>query len=208
VAWLTGIMGQGLDTLYQMTGSYGIAIILLTLVIKIITLPLTFSQTRMTKKMALLNPELDELKKKYKNNPEKLNRETVELWRKHNINPATGCLPMLLQLPFFIAFLGMLRNFVYTGSDQFLWLKLAEPDPYYILPVLAAVTTYLQMKQTTSPGDVTQKSMLSFMPVMIGVFSLRFVAGLTLYWVASNVFTIIQQYLVPGTPAAKGDAGK
>lgn len=208
MAWLTGTMRQGLDTFYQMTGSYGIAIILLTLVIKMITLPLTFSQTKMTKKMALLNPELEELKKKYKNNPEKLNRETMELWRKHNINPASGCLPMALQLPFFIAFFGMLRNYVYTGPDQFLWLKLAMPDPLYIMPILAAVTTYIQMKQTTSAGDATQKSMLMFMPVMIGMVSLRFVAGLTLYWVASNVFTIIQQYLVPGSAAVKGDAGK
>lgn len=207
MAWLTGIMRQGLDTFYQMTGSYGIAIILLTLVIKLITLPLTFSQTRMQKKMALLNPELDALKKKYQNNPEKLNRETVELWRKHNINPATGCLPMLLQLPFFIAFFGMLRNYTYAGAAQFLWMDLAQPDPLFIMPVLAAVTTYFQMKQT-STGDATQKSMMMFMPLMIGAFSLRFVAGLTLYWVASNVFTIVQQYLVPGTVATKGDADK
>ncbi len=208
MAWLTGIMQQGMETLYLRTGSYGVAIILLTLIIKLITLPLTFSQTRMQKSMQALNPELEELKKKYKNNPEKLNRETVELWKKHKVNPATGCLPMLLQLPFLFAFFGMINHYTYTGPTNFLWLDLTKPDPYYILPALSAITTFFQMKQTSSGTDPTQKSMAMMMPVMIGFVSIRFAAGLALYWVASNVFTIAQQLLVPVRAAAVGGEAK
>jgi len=205
MSWLIDIMKQGMDFFFQLTGNYGVSIIFLTLIIKVITLPLTFSQTKQMKKMQELQPQIKEIQDKHKSNPEKANKETLALWKENKVNPASGCLPLLLQLPFFIAFFNVINNYVYTGATQFLWIQdITIPDPYYIMPILAAGTTYLQMKFTTSSGEASQKNMALMMPMVIGVMSIRFAAGLTIYWVFNNVFTILQQLLTP-KPAPKGD---
>ena len=205
MSWLIDIMKQGMDFFFQLTGNYGVSIILLTLIIKVITLPLTFSQTKQMKKMQELQPQLKQIQEKHKSNPEKVNKETLALWKENKVNPASGCLPLLLQLPFFIAFFNMINNYVYAGATQFLWIQdITSPDPYFIMPILAAATTYLQMKFTTSSGDASQKNMAVMMPMVIGVMSIRFAAGLTIYWVSNNIFTMLQQMLTP-KPAAKGD---
>ena len=205
MSWLINIIKQGMDFFFQMTGNYGVAIIVLTLIIKLVTLPLTFSQTKQMKKMQELQPQIKEIQEKYKNDPEKVNKQTLALWKENKVNPASGCLPLLLQLPFFIAFFNVINNYVYVNATPFLWIQdITSPDPYYIMPLLAAATTYLQMKFTTSSGDSTQKNMAMMMPLMIGFMSLRFAAGLTIYWVSNNVFTILQQLLTP-KPAPKGE---
>jgi YidC/Oxa1 family membrane protein insertase len=178
---------------YDVSGSYGIAIILLTVAIRLVLAPLTFSQSKSMEAMKALQPEMNALQQKYKDNPEEYQRRVMELYKEHKVNPLSGCLPMLIQLPFLWALFSVLRNFDFgTG---FLWLtSLSEPDPYYILPVASALTTYTQMIMTSA--DASQKSMMLIMPIFIGYISISFPAGLVLYWVVSNLFSMGQQYLI------------
>jgi len=178
---------------YDLSGSYGLAIILLTLAIRIILAPLTFSQSKSMEAMKALQPEMQELQERYKDKPEEYQRKVMELYQKHKVNPLGGCLPMLVQLPFLWALFAVLREFDFgTG---FLWLtSLSAPDPLYILPVLSAVTTYLQMVMTSA--DAFQKTMMFIMPAFIGYISINFPAGLVIYWVVSNIFSMAQQYII------------
>ncbi|NLA58154.1 MAG: membrane protein insertase YidC [Firmicutes bacterium] len=182
-----------LQFFYDVSGSYGLAIILLTIAIRLILAPLTLSQSKSMEAMKALQPEMNALQQKYKDNPEEYQRRVMELYKEHNVNPLSGCLPMLIQLPFLWALFSVLRNFDFgTG---FLWLtSLSEPDPLYILPVLSALTTYTQMIMTSA--DASQKSMMFIMPIFIGYISISFPAGLVLYWVVSNLFSMGQQYLI------------
>lgn len=209
-------MGKLLYGVYLVIQNYGLAIVLFTIIIKIVLLPLTLKQTNSMKKMNELQPQLQELQKKYKNNKEKLNEKMMQLYRENNYNPAGGCLPLLLQFPVLIGLFRVLQSpelyvfpkEVYESVIQnFLWLpNLGEPDPIYILPVLAALTTYLSTKMVSNnaTGDAaqTQKTMGIIMPLMIGWISIKFPSGLALYWVVSNLFQMGQQYMalrnVPG----------
>ncbi len=178
---------------YDLSGSYGIAIILLTLAIRFILAPLTFSQSKSMEAMKALQPEMQALQERYKDKPEEYQRKVMELYQTHKVNPLGGCLPMLVQLPFLWALFAVLREFDFgTG---FLWLtSLSDPDPFYVLPVLSAVTTYIQMVMTSA--DASQKSMMFIMPVFIGYISINFPAGLVIYWVVSNLFSMAQQYVI------------
>jgi len=214
-AWqaLINLFKDGLQLFYGLTGNYGLAIIAFTLLVRFIMLPLTWSQTTAMKKMQELQPQTERLQKKYKNDKQKLNEEMVKLWRENNVNPAGGCLPLLLQMPIIIAFFQALRGFAFVGDAGFLWIpNLAEPDPSYILPILAGLTTYLQSRLATpggGSGEGMQRSMLYFMPIFIGWISIRFPAGLSLYWVMSNIFSIGQQYAIPaGRAQEAGKRGK
>jgi len=163
------------------------------------------------KKMQQLQPEVNKLKEKYKNDPQKLNQATMALWKEYKVNPLGGCLPMLLQFPIIIALFNVFQKYTYQQTPIFLGLiNLSMPDaatsatqlgwPYWILPILAAVTTYWQTIISTPGGstDPSQKTMAYIFPVMIGWFSLRYASGLSLYWVTSNIFSIAQTYLTPG----------
>lgn len=191
-------MTQGIEFFFGLTGNYGIAIILLTIVIRTVLLPLTQVQVRSMKKMRDLNPQLEEIKKKYKNDQQRLNKETMELWKKHKVNPLSGCLPLLLQFPFLIALFRVLHEYPYQGPANFLWLEnLGTPDPFYILPILAAITTFWQSKMSTPGGqEGSQQTMLYAMPLLIGWFSTRFAAGLSLYWVMGNIYGVAEHYLI------------
>ncbi len=190
--WLAGGLGWVLDQLVQLTGSYGLSIILSTVIVRLLLYPLMLSQTKSMVAMRTLQPELEKLQKKYGNDKEKYQQKMMELYQEHKINPLGGCLPMLVQLPILFAFLRVLNNSNFGEGAKFLGLwVLNQPDPYYILPILAAVTTYIQSRMTMT--DQSQKAMLVIMPIMIGIFSLSFPAGMVLYWVTSNVFGIVQQ---------------
>jgi len=190
--WLAGGLGWVLDQLVQLTGSYGLSIILSTVIVRLLLYPLMLSQTKSMVAMRKLQPELEKLQKKYGNDKEKYQQKMMELYQEHKINPLGGCLPMLVQLPILFAFLRVLNNSNFGEGAKFLGLwVLNQPDPYYILPILAAVTTYIQSRMTMT--DQSQKAMLVIMPIMIGIFSLSFPAGMVLYWVTSNVFGIVQQ---------------
>lgn len=200
--------GALLKLIFDFTGSYGYAIILFTILTKILLLPINIKQTQSTKKMNEINPKMKEIQTKYKGDPEKMNEKLKELYKEHNYNPASGCLPALIQLPIIIALFRVLQNpvgFVFTPEEfaamakGFWWLAdLGKPDQIYILPVLSALTTYLQTAMISSKGnaDSTMKSMNTIMPLMIGWFTLKFPSGVALYWVVGNIFTILQQYFM------------
>lgn len=194
IEYLANIMKQVLDFLFVYTKSYGISIILLTIFIKVILLPLTFKQMQSMKKMQEIAPLQKKLQEKYKNDKEKLNKEIMELYRKNNVNPASGCLPLLIQFPFLIALFRLLQQYDF-GEAGFLWISnLGAPDTTYILPILAGLTTYVSSKMA-SP-DSSQQTMTIFMSVFIAWMSTRFASGLALYWVISNIFQLLQQVFV------------
>jgi len=178
--------------------SYGLAILLLTIIVRTLILPLTLKQYRSSKAMQALQPQMAEIKKKYKDNPQKQQEETMKLFQTHQVNPMAGCLPLLVQMPIFIA----LYNAIYKNPDireaTFLWLELGEPDKI-VLPLLAAATTFLQTKMMQSTQQQTMPGMgmmLVIFPVLIFVMSMSFPAALPLYWVYSNIYTIIQNYFL------------
>lgn len=192
---------EALRFFYGLTGNYGLAIIILTVVLRVALWPLTLSQVVSAKKMQDLQPEMERLRKKYKNDPNKLNEEMVKLWRENKVNPASGCLPLIVQLPFLWAFYSVLMKFPAFKGASFLWIKnLAAPDPTFILPVLAGATTFWQ-SWMTMPRDGSQqpqqKMMLWMMPPFIVWITYTLPAGVALYWVVGNLFTILQQYVVP-----------
>lgn len=215
--FLYQIFGWVLFQIFNIVGSYGWAIIIFTILMKVLLLPLNIKQTKSMKDMQRLQPELQKLNKKYKNNKEKLNEETLKLYKTFKVNPAGGCLPILLQFPILIGLYGTLRApdmWVFNGTMgsidlSFLWMNsLSNPDPYYILPILAALFTFITQKftmasATTNPDDPnakTQKIMLYAMPLMIGYISISMPAGVALYWVVQNVFTFVQQFIMMRIP--------
>jgi YidC/Oxa1 family membrane protein insertase len=205
-----------LNFLYGLIGNYGITIIAFTVIVKLILLPLTLQQLKSTKQMSELQPKLKELQEKYKNDKEKLNAKTVELYQQYKVNPVGGCLPLVIQMPIIFGLFAVLRepikyisdpSFVQAVNEAFLWIpNLSKPD-LIVLPVLAGITTYFSMN-SASTGAVqnqTMKTMNMVFPVMIIWWGRSFPAGLTLYWVVSNLFQMGQQYLLPkagkvGTP--------
>ena len=150
--------------------------------------------------MQLIQPKLQELQKKYKNDKEKLNMAVMDLYKKYNVNPMAGCLPVLIQIPILISLFRALSQFTFEPLEHatFLWVtNLSNPDPYYILPVLVGLATFLQSKLTTPSGAGGQQAMmLYFMPLFIGWVSMKFPAGLCLYWVVFNTLGVIQQAII------------
>jgi YidC/Oxa1 family membrane protein insertase len=175
--------------------NYGIAIIVLTIIIKMLLYPLTVKQVKSMKGMQDLQPKIKEIQEKYKGNPEKLQKETAALYKQSGINPLAGCLPLIVQMPILIGIFYAIRDYPALHQQSFLWLSdLSHPDPTYILPVLSAATTYLQQKQTTTDMTQQNKMMMIFMPLFIGYISITFPGALVLYWVVSNVIQITQQW--------------
>ena len=192
-----------LTALYNLTDkagfpSYGLAIILLTVIIKVALYPLTKKQLQSMKAMQRIAPELKKLQEKHKDNPQLIQQKMMALYQREGINPLAGCLPLILQMPILMAMYYALFNFDYATADpSFLWIEnLSAPDGMYILPVISAFTTWLQQK--ISMTDVTPQAriMMVVMPLFIGWISLTFPAGLVLYWATMNVVQIIQQALI------------
>lgn len=197
-----GLLQSLLTFFYNVTdsmgiASYGIAIILVTITIKLLLYPLTVKQVKGMKAMQELQPKMKELQEKYKGNPEKLNKEMALLYKESGSNPLAGCLPLIVQMPILMGIFFAIRDYPYAADHvtSFLWVpNLSMPDPIYILPVISAATTYIQQKQTSAEGNAQTKMMMNIMPIFIGYISLKFPAGLVLYWVISNVFQIAQQW--------------
>lgn len=207
-------LGMLLNFLYGLIGNYGISIIFFTIIVKLLMLPLTFQQLKQTRMMADMQPKLKELQNKYKNDKETLNVKTMELYKEYKVNPLGGCLPLLIQMPIIFGLFAVLRepikyiadpNFAQAVNESFLWIpNLSEPDKI-ILPVLAGITTYFSMNTASNPSaaqNPSMKTMNTIFPVMILWWGRSFPAGLTLYWVVSNLFQMAQQYVIPkaGTP--------
>ena len=178
--------------------SYGWAIILLTILVKIALYPLTVKQVQSMKAMQELAPKMKALQEKYKDNPKAMQQKIGELYQKAGVNPLAGCLPMLIQMPILMGMYYALYNYKFEeGTEIFFWMQnLSAPDPLYILPLLSAVTTYVMQKQTATGGasEAQMKIMMTVMPVFIGWLSMQFPAGLVLYWVTMNIVQIVQQW--------------
>lgn len=179
--------------------SYGITIIVLTIIIKTLFYPLTVKQVKSMKAMQLLQPKMKKIQEKYKSDPKRLQAEMGNLYREHGVNPLAGCLPLLAQMPILMAMFYALQNIHYVGNPGFLWLPdLSHPDPLYILPVVSAITTYIVQKQTQTESSgvaaMQMKIMSIAMPLFIGYISIHFAAGLVIYWVVNNVMQIFQQW--------------
>lgn len=194
-----------LNWLYQITGSfglanYGIAIILLTVLIKVVLYPLTKKQMKSMLAMQQLQPKVKEIQDKWKDrDPEKMQQMIMDLYKENNVNPASGCLPLLVQMPILFALYRSLFDFPYINEAHasFIWVhNLSATDSLYILPLLAGVTTFFQSKMTMMSTEPTQRMMLYTMPLFIAWVSASVPAGLALYWVVFNIVGIIQQYFI------------
>ena len=212
--FLANIVQQVLNVLYGFTESIGIpnlglAIVLMTIIIKLIMYPLTQKQIQSTKAMMEIQPKMKALQEKYKDDKQRLNMELANLYKNEGVNPLAGCLPLVIQMPIMIGIFYGIRDYDYAAHPEivtsFLWLKdISLADPTYILPVLSALTTFIQTKQTMPAGGGAQNKMMAyFMPLFIGYIGLTFPAGLVLYWVVMNIMQIAQQALMNKTAAAK-----
>lgn len=261
------VFAAALAGLYALVGNYGLAIILLTIAVRVLLLPLSIKQTRSMREMQRIQPEVKKLQAKHKGDRQKLNEEMMALYKEHGVNPFGGCLPLLMQFPVFIALYNVINSplkymgYKLTGNDwgptevsglmsqvqdselargldsspdevnSFLgvfdldvlpkdvWPDVVSFLPYLVLILLMGFTTYYQQKQMQSQRGPAQDAqaqqmqmMMKFMPLMLMFFSFTFAAGLTLYWLTTNVWSIGQQYLMlraaPPIPLASGNDGK
>lgn len=189
---------------YRFIPNYGIAIILLTVITKVLFFPLTIKSMTSMRAMQALQPQINALRSKYRSDPQRLQRETMELYRIHKVNPLGGCLPMVVQIPIFYALYDALSVSVDLQGAPFiclghlfgvdLWIcDLSRHDPTYVLPILMGVSMFVQQKMTPVMGDPRQAKMMLFMPVVFTFMFLNLPAGLVLYWTLSNVLQIGQQ---------------
>ena len=191
---------------YKYTHNYGLAIILLTVVIKILFWPLTHMSYESMRRMQKLQPHIQRLREKYKDDKEALNRELMKLYKTYKVNPMGGCLPMLLQIPVFFALYMALAYAIelrhapfitYLPFTNKLWLAdLSAKDPYYITPILMGISMFVQQKITPSTMDPSQAKFMLFMPIIFTFLFLNFPSGLVLYWLVNNLLSIVQQIYV------------
>lgn len=185
--------------------SYGLSIVIVTIFVRLILLPLMIKQTKSSKAMQALQPEMQKLKEKYSSKDaktqQKLQQETMQLFQQHGVNPLAGCLPLFVQMPILIGFFHAITRTKEIASHSFLWFDLGEADPFFILPVVAGITTFIQQKMMmagTESQNPQMAMMLWLMPIMIVVFAINFPAALSLYWVVGNIFMIVQTYFIKG----------
>jgi YidC/Oxa1 family membrane protein insertase len=183
---------------YEYTGNYGLAIILLTIIIKILFWWPTNLSYKSMREMKKLQPEMAKLREKYKDNKEKLNKEMMDLYRRYKVNPMGGCLPMAIQIPVFFALYKVLLYSIELRHAPFYWWihDLSAPDPYYISPVLMGASMFAQQWLTPTTGDPTQAKMMLIMPVVFTFMFLSFPTGLVIYWLFSNLLSIGQQLYI------------
>jgi YidC/Oxa1 family membrane protein insertase len=185
--------------------NYGVAIILLTVLVKAVFYPLAQKSMRSMKQMQALQPQLNALKSKFRSDPQRFQREQMELFRKHGVNPMGGCLPMVVQIPIFYAlYLTLQYSVELHGAPFFLWIHdLSKKDPYYVLPILMGASMLLQQKMTPTVADPRQARVMLIMPVVFTFMFLEFPTGLVLYWLVNNVLSVAQQYLIDRAVAAR-----
>jgi YidC/Oxa1 family membrane protein insertase len=200
--WLAVPLLGALQWIYGFVGNYGWSIILLTILINITVSPLRHKSVVSMRKMQALQPQMKAIQDRYAGlkttDParQKMNTEIMNLYREKGVNPASGCVPMVLQFPVLLAFYSMLSQSIELRGAQFGWwiTDLSQPDPYYIIPVLMAVTMFWQTKITPSTADPAQQRIMMIMPLMFTVFFLWAPSGLVIYWFVSNLWAIGQQY--------------
>lgn len=180
---------------YDIFPNYGVSIIILTILVRIPFIPLINKGQASMKKLQNVQPKMAEIKERYKNDPQKMQKELMEMYKKHKVNPMGGCLPILLQIPVFFALYKVLMIAIeLRGAPFMLWVKdLSVKDPYFILPIVMGVTMVIQQKMTPSTMDPTQQKIMMLMPVVFTFLFLSFPSGLVLYWLVNNVLSIAQQ---------------
>lgn len=202
--WIAEIMLRAIKYIHESIPNWGVCIIILTFIIKILFFPLTYSSTKSMAKMQELQPKMKAIRAKYKKAKQdiaqrrKMNEEIMKLYKEHGVNPAGGCLPILIQLPIFWGFFQMLRiSIEFRHSPFVFWIKdLSVKDPYYVTPILMGLTQYINQKMTPTSADPTQQKMMLIMPVVMTLFFMNFSSGLVLYWLTNNVLQIGQQYIM------------
>ena len=210
-SWMDGYSGifgwlllRGLNFFHAVIPSYAIAIILVTIALKVVFWPIQAKSIESMKAMQKFQPQVQKLKDKYKDDPSRLNQETMKLYKEHKINPFSGCLPMLVQMPVLIAFYKVLGGNCALRGESFLWIKdLAQPDTVAMLagfainplPLLMVGSMIWQQKITPQTGDAQQAKMMMFMPLIMLMFFYSAAAGLTLYWTLQQFLSILQQWL-------------
>ncbi|HEX3531449.1 MAG TPA: membrane protein insertase YidC [Thermoanaerobaculia bacterium] len=207
---LVGPLLAGIHWLHDnVVSNYGWAIVLMTVLIKLALLPLTHHSMKSMKKMQLLNPKMQAIRTRYATKlkdkqgrpnlemQRKMNDEMMALYKEHGVNPAGGCLPMLLQMPILYAFYRLLSTaFELRGAPWILWITdLAAADPHYVLPIVMGATQFLQVKLSPQTGDPMQRRMFMLMPLFMTILFVGFPSGLVLYWLTNNVLTILQQWV-------------
>ena len=199
-----------LEPLHDLTGNWGWAIILTVLIIKLILYPLSAKQYQSFAKMRAIQPRIESLKERYGDDKQKFQMAMMDLYKKEKVNPAAGCLPILITIPVFIALYWMLLESVEMRQAPWLgWIQnLTAPDPYFILPVINLVVMYLTQKMTPTPGmDPMQKKIMTFMPLVFGVMMAFFPSGLVLYWCTNGILGLAQQYVITKRHGEKPAAG-
>ena len=210
--WICVLLLWVLNAFYALIPNYGVAIILLTLVVRLIFWPLTRKSTLAMRKMTAIQPQMKEIQAKFKDNPQKMQQETFKLYRDNKVNPFSSCLPLLIQIPIFIALFIVLRSAVELRFASFLWISdLTQPEnlfagllpmPLNILPILTAVTMGLQTHLSPSTGDPAQKRMMTWMmPIMMLFFFYSMPSALCLYWTVSQALSIVQMWHIQRTTA-------
>lgn len=194
---LAKIANKLLKDFYKLTHNYGVAIILLSILVQIIMLPLTFKSYKAMAIMKKMQPEMKSIQERYKKDPQRMNLELMNLYKKYGVNPFSGCWPMLLQIPVFFALFTTLRNsWDLHGASFILWIKdLSDKDPYYILPILMGGLMFLQ--NYISPQNIqdpTQASIMKWMPIIFTFLFLTFPSGLVLYWIVNSICSILLNY--------------
>ena len=201
LGWFTVIAKPLLYTLkyfYGYVGNYGIAIIIITIILKALFFPLTHKSYKSMKGMQKIQPEMTKLREKYKDDKDTMNKAVMELYREHKVNPMGGCLPMVVQIPvFFALYKSLMFSIELRHAPFFLWVTdLADKDPYYVTPVIMGITMFVQQKMTPSNMDPMQQKMMLALPVVFTFMFLSFPSGLVLYWLVNNVLTIGQQMYI------------
>lgn len=207
--WVSEILLFSMNALHRWLGNYAAAIIVLTIIIKALLWPLQNKATNSMRRMALLSPKMTELREKYKDDPTKMNQELMKLYKDYGVNPFSGCVPMLIQIPIFFGFYSMLGTAIELRNSSFLWVQdLSQPDtvfhiagfPINVLPLLMAATMFWQMHITPKTGDAVQQRVFMFMPLIFVVFAYNFASALSLYWTTQNLISILQLYLTRNKP--------
>jgi len=201
---ISEILFRAMKAVHSTIPNWGLCIIIITFFVKIIFFPLTYKSMQSMARMQELSPKIKAIKAKYKkakkdmDQRRKMNEETMKLYKEHKVNPAGGCLPMLIQMPIFFGFFRLLMYSIeFRHSPFLLWITdLSDKDPIYVIPILMGITQYISQKMTPTSADPSQQKMMLIMPVMMTILFMNFSSGLVLYWLTNNILQIGQQYIM------------
>jgi len=193
-------MRDVIEGIHKVIPNYGLAIVVLTIIIKLLTHPLTRAQFKSTARMQEIQPEITKIRQKYKDNPQKQNQEVMRIYKEHNVSMFGGCLPLLVQWPLLFMLFGALSNYAPFNTSRFLWLaNINTPDRYYVLPVLVFLSMFFQSKLSQLPGvvmDSNTRMMTYFLPVIFAVWAIRWAPSILLYWITFSTVQIVEQVLI------------